>query len=410
MNTWLRGTLFSVGLMALLALAGASPLAAQAGEPIGVDTTSLTTAGLAAIWNQNIPGGMAGVQTGVNMTANAGTLPPPVDPYQRDANGNLLLDAQGNPIRKPADQIAKEEAARQALIDAAKAAAALAAAAQGPQPGGSAYTGGITAGQSVLDANRVPLVGPNWGTSQTEHPFSTLVGEHADLAAQLGRPSGPNLWRTTHAAGLTVGNGTVSVSSQGTAQEGMAAVGRLLGGGPAVPVIGDPSNPTIINMPPVCKCCGAPISPRQVVNDYKISYGKGYGMMIVHEDITNCRDTPCNYTVCDSSYRVDYQWFGPGTDAGMGFAFGFNVMDSGCSIGGLVEYYTQGTWSPVCPNFRFVTDAVEIAAANLPALLDGYNYYSCAGQIKEPVYGVVDVCDNGHRQDWPCGPANQGFK
>ena len=401
MKTWLHKALSALALVMAVALLGPAPLVAQASNdgPVGVDTSSTSAAALAALYNSTIPGGMSAVQTGINMQNNPGALPPPVDPYLRDALGNLLLDAAGQPIKKPADQYAREVAERQLAIDMAKAAATLA----GPA---NTSTGGSPVFRETT-ADKVPLTGTNWTTGETEHPFSGLHGEHADLGARLGLPTGTGLWRTTHASGLTVANGRVSVSNQGTGQAGVQAVVGLLGGSSGAPVIGNPSNPTIINIPPVCKCCGAPIHPRPVINYYKTSYGKGYGMMVVHEEISNCRDTPCNYTVCDTSYSVDSHWFGPGVDAG--FAFGFNVMDSGCSRGGSVEYYTQGTWNSACPNFRFVSDVVEIAAANLPALLDGYNYYSCAGEIREPVYGMADVCDNGHRQDWPCGPGNHDW-
>ena len=405
----LRQKAGKVCLTALLVLSGAGLLLGQTapgGGTLGVDTTgdtSASTAGLAAIWGANIPGGMAGVQNAVNMGGNttAGTLPPAPDPYQRDASGNLVLDATGKPVKKPADQLAKETAAWQALCDQIKAAAALAASLSAAgQPGGAAYAGGISVSGSSISSRTVPLMGPNWGTSMAldpSSPLAGLVGDHANLASAMGRPSGGGLWTAPSVPDVTAGG-----SGQGIGQTGGNAVAGLLGGAPTVPVIGNPSNPIIVNMPVVCVCCGAAISQHRAVTSYKTYYGVGYGMLTV-DDHADCFDTPCNTTVCNTSMEVIWDWFGPGADSG--FAMGSDVMDSGCRD----ILFNQGRWNANCPNFRFVSNPVEIPADIVKPLLPGYSYYSCAGLINEPVYGSVAVCDNGHRQDWPCGPGNHGW-
>ena len=414
MKTWLHKALSALALVMAVALLGPAPLVAQASNdgPVGVDTSSTSAAALAALYNSTIPGGMSAVQTGINMQNNPGALPPPVDPYLRDALGNLLLDAAGQPIKKPADQYAREVAERQLAIDMAKAAATLA----GPA---NTSTGGSPVFRETT-ADKVPLTGTNWTTGETEHPFSGLHGEHADLGARLGLPTGTGLWRTTHASGLTVANGRVSVSNQGTGQAGVQAVVGLLGGNPGAPVIGNPSNPTIINMPPVCKCCGGALHDA-VLTDKILVGCTGRYLCEAHIVLCNSDGTPYaggNWESAMTLYVFSSTWVGPGFEPAGGYseagtytvwhgAWGCRQISpeellngNPCSLwavsGTLPAEYSID--QPPISSFLGTTGGGEVWIKTAPTVqeVDGPSTH-------------IQVCLRGHRQDWPCGPDNHDW-
>ena len=410
-------------MVALLVLSGAGLLLGQTapgGGTLGVDTTgdtSASTAGLAAIWGANIPGGMAGVQNAVNMGGNttAGTLPPAPDPYQRDASGNLVLDATGKPVKKPADQLAKETAAWQALCDQIKAAAALAASLSAAgQPGDNAYGGGISVPDSSVSSRAVPLTGPNWGAGMAldpSNPYVGYAGGHANLASTKGRPSGGGLWTAPWVPDLTTGEG-----DHGIGQAGVLAVAGLLGGAPGVPVIGNPSNPTIINMPVVCVCCGAALHN---VSTFDKTYVGCMGYYLEKWVV-----------LWVSSGAPTIEWVGPGVDPGalpVGQLYPVNGGGLVDAAGHPVPTFPSPVWSDtfecntISGGWLGGSSAPPTGFTRGQAPLEEYCDSKWASRASYAFYGYptateidgapynIQVCDQGHRQDWPCGPSNHDW-
>jgi hypothetical protein len=192
------------------------------------------------------------------------------------------------------------------------------------------------------------------------------------------------------------GSGTVQIDPV-AGDAGIQAIQNMLGGGPGVPVVGDPSTPTILSLPPVCKCCGAPLHEEKVIDGYNTVYTNGYGQLVVQDVNDGFWSQECNTWVPTMvGSTVDHVWFGPGTDPG--FSGGGDVIDTGCR-----DYLAQTfNWSPANNSFRMVTDPVEISTHNLPPLNDGWSYYCYYVRADEPIYVTAKVCANGHRQDKPC--------
>jgi len=260
-----------------LLMAQAPPPAPDPGTFMGIDTTPvISQAALQGSYGANIPGNLGAMQSQLNVAGGAPgatSVPATVDPYIRDAAGNITYDALGNPIMKTQAQIDSEQAA----LDAARA---QQAAGTGPgttmQPGNGVdavadYT--LTIEQANAAKVSPPGDAPTTDMTQTAVVVPPSTIDNAAFDAASGNSA---VWNTTQ-SGVSTTGGTVSIDpAAGSA--GVAAVANMLGGGPTgAQNIGDPGNPVVLSLPPVCKCCGAPISKQHVIDGYKIEMHRGYG-------------------------------------------------------------------------------------------------------------------------------------
>jgi len=209
------------------------------GSALGIDTTPKTYDELNSSYSSGVTDNVNNAQTAFNDTSEPGVTGQ--DPYKRDANGNILLDASGNPVMKTQAELDAEVARAEANAGTVTAL---------PSNGQTAETPNFN-----VDAATVQNPGE---TTETYGATSAFADQFASAGGIEGFSVAGNAWTSLpHTSGLTVTNDSASVDPAAVASlaDGLAAV---TGGGATIPgAIGDPGNPVIVTTPPVCKCCGA---------------------------------------------------------------------------------------------------------------------------------------------------------
>lgn len=406
-----RILLVSALLTPVLFLMPQTPPTNTSGTFMGVDTSpKIDDTALRGSYGANVPGNVSNMQGQLNVggAAPGMTSVPPVDPYVRDANGNLTYDAIGNPVMKPPAQLAAEQAAHDAAV------AQMNTNNTSTAPGNGSYSipdYTLTTEQANNAKVQPPGTAPVTAltTTAVNVPPSTI-----DPNAFSAANGNMAIWGGGATSGLSTAGGTV-VIDPAAGDAAVNAVSNMLGGGATtVTNIGDPGTPTVLALPPVCKCCGAPFSKKQVVDGTTPKYTASYGA--IAEVIQVCSG-PCGDVI--NRARFQAVWWGPGPAPRISITepdyhpyrdcFDYIPPEGGQLM---VSATLIDPMDPEAATLPPVPDSLVAFAAQDGTwmgttgpcyYMGGQIYYTKLEQwVDVPTYAMADVCDNGHRQDKPC--------
>ena len=375
-------------LVMALAIPGLAQTPAPSGsEALGIDTSPKTDAQLRAGYTSNVTSNVTSVnsQLATNPTPSASNIT--VDPYVRDANGNITYDANGQPVMKT-----------QAQIDAERAALyAQATSTSGYTP---PATNGADLASGAMDPGAVP---DSWVTTPEA---STTKGVTSAPAEAVGTANDPgNLgtgdpWGLDSGAALSITDGTPLINPSLVPDYG-SGVDAVVGGSTAIATNVNDVDVIVIASPALCKCCGAPLHEEQLQIDCKkVTSIVGYGAIASSFSEDLCPDggtRSTTETILTAWYsEIGYpppvwhpEFYWGAQCQGMYYASTHYV----CTTAGLAYMDDPGP-GLVIPEDMLMW--VDMHGGTL-------SYYSVTASANFPVLGTVKVCESGHRQDIPCG-------
>lgn len=380
----LVSTQLSGGLVVTLCQEAPPPVG---GGAIGVDISPTTYTQLVDLYQSQVTSKVNNLQTQINVQTTPGTTG--VDPYKRDANGAIQYDANGNPVMKNQAEITAE-------IEAAKAKAIAAGVIVTPPP---ASTNGATDMDGLTSADQVNIV-PEDATLYNGTSTGVVVPDPTipDLWP-LGNP-----WTLGHTVGLTLGSGGMVVDQLKVAAM-EAGINNVIGGGTAIPAnVGNPETPVVIQVPKVCKCCGAPVK-LEPFSTWIVVNTAGYYAV---QTVLNEQYTDCGWMRSREGYFKTV-WLGPGSMPCQ------NDMTRHVKLVKCDSQIIALEWEEInghpCPSSEGPPIPTGIAW-HAPGVVHQGNatfVYGNVTKIKmvcdQTVPGTTimkDRCENGHWQEQPC--------